>query len=230
MSSNLKENSHPRKTFAKGMCFSKMYLIFVLGSFIGVIYEEIIGFIKHHHIYGTWYWETRQGVIYGPFNPLYGAAIILIILLLGKKKRNPAKTFLLGGLLGGAIEYVISFLMELVLDTRSWDYSKRFLNINGRTTIPYMIFWGFAVMLLVHYVYPYISNWIEKIPYKLGNILVKFLVIFMTLNMVISWTALGRQTLRHKGYEPFTFIGEFYDKVYTDEYLEKVYANMKRVD
>lgn len=74
------------------------------------------------------------------------------------------------------------------------------------------------------------SKWIEKIPIKFGNILVKFLVIFMTFNMVVSWTALGRQTLRHKGYEPFTFIGEFYDKVYTDEYLEKVYANMKFVD
>lgn len=228
--SSEKIKKESKKNFASGMCFSKMYIIFVIGSFLGVIYEETIGFIKHHHIYGTWYWETRQGVIYGPFNPLYGAAIVFIILLLGKKKRHPAKTCLLGAILGGAIEYVISFLMELVLCTRSWNYYGRPLNINGRTTIPYMIFWGLAVMVLVHFVYPYISKWIEKIPYKFGNILVKFLVVFMTINMVVSWTALGRQTLRHKGYKPFTFVGEFYDKVYTDEYLEKVYANMKFVD
>ena len=36
------------KVFAKGMSFSKMFLIFVLFSFLGVIYEEIIGFVKHH--------------------------------------------------------------------------------------------------------------------------------------------------------------------------------------
>lgn len=228
--SSEKIKNKDKKTFASGMCFSKMYIIFVIGSFLGVIYEEIIGFIKHHHIYGTWYWETRQGVIYGPFNPLYGAAIVFIILLLGKKKRHPAKTFLYGALLGGAIEYIISFLMELVLGARSWDYYGRPLNINGRTTIPYMLFWGLAVMILVHLVYPYISKWIEKLPVKFGNILVKFLVVFMTINMVVSWTALGRQTLRHKGYEPFTIVGKFYDKVYTDEYLEKVYANMKFVD
>lgn len=227
MSSKIKKN---KEKFAPGMSFSKMYIIFVLGSFIGVIYEEVIGFVKHYHIYKEFLWETRQGVIYGPFNPLYGVAIVFIILLLGKKKRHPAKTFLYGALLGGAIEYIISFLMELVLGARSWDYYGRLLNINGRTTIPYMIFWGLAVMVLIHFIYPYIAKWIEKIPIKFGNILVKFLVIFMTFNMVVSWTALGRQTLRHKGYEPFTFIGEFYDKVYTDEYLEKVYANMKFVD
>ncbi|MDE5539201.1 MAG: putative ABC transporter permease [Bacilli bacterium] len=217
-------------TFGEGMSFSKMYLIFVIGSFIGVIYEEIIGFIKHHHIYGTWLWETRQGVIYGPFNPLYGAAIVLIILLLAKKKRNPAKTFLYGALLGGGIEYIISYLMELVLGAKSWNYYNRPLNINGRTTVLYMIFWGFAVMILIHYLYPYISKLIEKIPKKIGDIIVKFLVVFMTLNMVISWTALGRQVLRNKGYEPFTFVGAFYDKVYPDEFLHKIYPNMKFVD
>ncbi len=213
--------------FAEGMSFSKMYLIFVLGSMLGVIYEEIIGFFKYHHATGIWFWPCRKGVIYGPFNPLYGAAIVFIILLLNRKKRHPAKTFLYGALLGGAIEYVISFLMELVLGVASWDYTGRLLNINGRTTIPYMIFWGFAVMVLIHIVYPIISKLIEKIPYKIGQPLVVILVIFMTLNMLISWTALARQTLRHKGYEPFTKIGEIYDKVYTDEYLKEVYTNMK---
>lgn len=216
-----------KEGFAPGMSFSKMYLIFVLGSFLGVIYEEIIGFVKYYHIHKVWFWPNRQGVIYGPFNPLYGASIVFIILLLNRKKRKPIKTFMYGALLGGSIEYIVSYLMELVLGSVSWDYSKRPFNINGRTTLLYMIFWGFAIMILIHFVYPYLSKWIEKIPKKLGKVLVTFLVIFMTLDMVISWTALGRQVLRHKGYEPITFIGEFYDKVYTDEYLKKVYTNMK---
>ncbi len=217
------------KVFAKGMSFSKMFLIFVLFSFLGVIYEEIIGFVKHHHIYGEWIWPVRKGVIYGPFNPLYGGAVVFIIWLLGRKKRHPAKTFLYGALLGGAIEYIVSLLMELVLGVASWDYTGRPLNIMGRTTVLYMIFWGFAIMVLVHFVYPYLSKWIEKIPNKIGKPLVVVLVIFMTLNMIISWTALGRATLRNKGYEPFTFIGEFYDKVYPDEFLKTIYTNMKWV-
>ncbi len=216
-----------KRTFAEGMSFAKMYIIFILGSFIGVIYEEIIGFIKYYHIHKVWFWPNRQGVIYGPFNPLYGMGIVLIILVLNRKKKKPIKTFISGALLGGTIEFVVSFLMELVLGVASWDYSKRPLNIMGRTTILYMIFWGIATVILIYFIYPFISNLIEKIPKKLGDILLVFLVIFMTFNMIISWTALGRQVLRHKGYEPFTFVGEFYDKVYTDEYLKKVYTNMK---
>lgn len=219
-----------KKIFAEGMSFSKMYIIFVIGSFIGVIYEEIIGFIKHRYLYATWLWETRQGVFYGPFNPLYGGAIVLIILLFAKKKRHPAKTFLYGALFGGALEYVVSFLMEILFKAKSWDYYDRPLNINGRTTVLYMIFWGFAIMALIHYIYPYISKLIEKIPKKLGDILVKFLVIFMTFNMVVSWTALARSALRHQGYKPFTIVGEIYDKIYPDTYIKKKYANMKFIN
>lgn len=219
-----------KRPFAEGISFSKMYIIFVLGSFLGVIYEEIIGFIKYHHLYGIWKWETRQGVIYGPFNPLYGASIAFLIMFLGRRKRHPAKTFLYGALLGGAIEYIISYLMEIVLGLASWDYHNRPLNINGRTTILYMLFWGLAILILIHFIYPYLSKLIEKIPKKIGDVLVKFFVIFMTFNMVVSWTALARQALRHQGYKPFTIVGEIYDKIYPDEYLKKKFANMKFVN
>ena len=215
------------KPFAQGMCFSKMFLIFVIGSFIGVIHENILGCIKYYLRYQEFFWPSHKGVIYGPFNPLYGAGITLIIYLLGKKKIHPIKTLLYGALLGGAIEYIISYLMELVLGTSSWDYSTYFLNIHGRTTIPYMFFWGFASMIIVHFIYPILSKLIEKIPSKIGKPLIVILVIFMSLDMFLSWTALGRATLRNKNYEPFTFVGEFYDKVYPDDFLKTIYTNMK---
>ena len=215
--------------FAQGMCFSKMFIIFVIGCFLGVLHENILGCVKHFIKYQDFFWPSHKGVIYGPFNPLYGAGIAFIIYILGRKKMHPLKTFFYGALLGGAFEYLISFLMELVLGVTSWDYSNYFLNINGRTTIPYMIFWGFAIMILVHVIYSFLFLWIEKIPSKIGKPLVVILVIFMTFDMLISWTALGRATLRNKGYEPLTFIGEFYDRVYPDEYLRTIYTNMKKV-
>ncbi len=217
------------KEIKKDFNFKNLYIIFVLGSFLGVIYEEIIGIIKYYYKFRVFKFRGRRGVIYGPFNPLYGAALVFIIWILGRKKREKYKTFLYGALLGGAIEYIISFLMELVLGAKSWDYTGRPLNINGRTTLIYMAFWGLAIMVLIHYIFPFISDLINKIPLKFKNILVYFLVIFMTFNMIVSWTALGRQVLRNKGYPPYTFVGEFYDKVYPDERLKKVYTNMKFV-
>ena len=138
-----------KKVFAQGVCFDKMVILFMLGSFIGAMHESIWGVIKRLYWYGKFVWTNHAGVIYGPFNPLYGFGIVLIILVLARKKRKPWQTFMYGAVLGGVFEYITSFLLELFLGARSWDYSDYFLNINGRTTIPYMIFWGIGIMILV---------------------------------------------------------------------------------
>lgn len=217
------------RPFAQGLCFSKLVILFVLGSFLGVVWENLLGVVKRFIKYGILTYRDHRGVIYGPFNPLYGIGITIIIVVLGRKKRHPAKTFLYGAILGGAIEYIASFLLEFFLGAKSWDYSDQLLNINGRTSVGYMLFWGFGMMLLIHLAYPWVSKKIEAIPKKLGDFLVRFFVIFLSVDMLISWTALARQVLRHKGYGPFTFVGEFYDQVYTDEFLKKIYVNMNFV-
>jgi len=209
--------------------FDKMVILFMFGSFLGVMHENIWGVIKRLHWYGKFVWTNHQGVIYGPFNPLYGLGVVLIILILGRKKRHPIKTWFYGSILGGLFEYIMCFLMEITIGAVSWDYSDYFLNINGRTTIPYMIFWGFAVMILIHFVYPLLSKFIDKFSFKFRKVITIIFIIFMSVDILISWTALGRQVYRKKGYEPISFIGEFCDKVYTDEYLKKVYRNMKFV-
>ena len=54
------------------------------------------------------------------------------------------------------------------------------------------------------------------------------LVVFMALDMLISWTAIIRQTLRHNHIPPYTPIGRFYDEHFTDDYLEHYFPNMRR--
>ena len=49
----------------------KIFWIFVIGSLLGYIYEIIITYFKLGHF------ENRQGLIYGPFIPVYGIYIIL---------------------------------------------------------------------------------------------------------------------------------------------------------
>jgi len=217
-----------RQVFAKGLCFDKLFLIFVIGSVIGVYYEQILGFIKAFFRDGTIFWESRRGLIYGPFNPLYGVAIAAITYILLKKKRSNLETFAMGSFLGGGIEYFACLFQELFMGTVSWDYSKKFLNIGGRTTIPFMLIWGLLSLLFVKFVYPYFSKMIEKIPYYIGKVLVFSLIIFFTFDIIISCGAVFRQRLRVSGVKPLTFIGEFFDEYYPDDLLKKHYPNMKR--
>ncbi|MEG2322495.1 MAG: putative ABC transporter permease [Bacilli bacterium] len=215
-----------KKIFAKGICFNKLFYIFMIGSVFGAYYEEIACFISKMINHQPLVWQYFRGLIYGPFSPVYGFGAVFLTILLVRKKRSNITTFFLAFLGGGFIEYITSFLQETFVGSISWDYSNKFLNINGRTTIIYMLFWGLLGLVFVKYIYPFISNLIEKIPYKTGTILTKILIVLMVFNMFISWTALFRQTRRHDGQPPITKIGEIYDKIYPDSFLKKIYSNM----
>ncbi|MEG0826668.1 MAG: hypothetical protein RR404_04295, partial [Bacilli bacterium] len=65
-------------------------------------------------------------------------------------------------------------------------------------TIPYMFFWGIASVLLIKKIYPFFSKLIEKIPYNLGDLITKILIIILSFDMLISWSALIRQDLRRR--------------------------------
>lgn len=219
----LKEN---KNIFAKGICFDKLFLIFIIGSIIGALYEEIFSMLLTYSRTGNIIFEYRRGVIYGPFNVIYGFGAVVIVSLLADKNHKWYQTILYGALLGGGIEYFVGFLQETFTNSISWDYSNRFLNINGRTTIPYMLVWGIFSFLFVKYLYPFVSSKIEKIPYNLGKLLVNILLVFMVVNMTISWSAIIRQNLRNNNIPAITPYGRFLDKHYPDEFLEKYFANM----
>ena len=217
--------SSKKCVFAKGYSFKKLFFIFVIGSIIGVLYEEILNTVKIYLATGDIVWELRRGVIYGPFNPLYGLGAVLVVYLLVRPNYSNIKTFIYGGLLGGIIEYSISLLQEIFTHTISWDYSNHFLNIGGRTTIPFLIAWGIFTLIFAKIIYPYLSKWIEKIPINIGNIVFYILSIFLIIDMFISWTALFRGAMRKSDIEPITPIGRLYDRIYPDSVLSKHFPN-----
>ena len=216
-----------KEVFAQGMCFKKVFFIFVIGCIIGVIWEGSLNCFKMIFNGLTPIFKLYKGVIYGPFSPVYGFGAVLITVFLCEKKLKNTKIFLYGSILGGVLEYMISFLQETFIGTISWDYSNRILNINGRTTLIYMAFWGLLCLIFVKYIYPFISNLIEKIPTKYGNIIFKCLFVFILFDSIISWTALYRQQERRNGIPPRTIVGKYYDIIYSDARLNKVFFNMK---
>lgn len=208
-----------KETFAKGVCYYKIALCFVLGSVIGTLYEELITLIK----YGEF--QSRRGVLYGPFNPLYGLAFISVIILFHRIK-HPVKLFIIGGLYGMLFEIIAGIIQLLLFGSRSWDYTGQFMNLYGFTTPLYGAIWGIFVLIILKGIYPITSLYIEKIPIKLGKIIANTLFILLMLNLALTAAVLSRQSLRHKGYEPLTFIGELIDQVYTDEVIQKHFPDM----
>lgn len=216
-----------KTTFAKGICKEKLFLIFVFGCIFGCIWEEALEMFTQYSANGTFTWVTRRGVIYGELSPVYGFGAVGLIFFLVRKERPWYKNYVYGALIGGSFEYIASLIQEKFAGTISWDYSGFLLNINGRTTVPFMLFWGLMALLMVYVFYPILSHFIEKIPYNLGMIIFYVLLMLVSVDIVISYGAACRQGLRHMGVNPITPVGEFFDNVYNDERLAKVYNNAK---
>lgn len=212
--------------FAKGLCKEKYFFVLLISSFIGSIYEDLYQIIYNLINNSVFYFDYHRAVIYEPLNLIYGFGAVIITYLFVNKSKSNIEIIISGSLLGGFIEYMVSLFQSLFLNTISWDYSDKLLNIGGRTTIPIMIVWGIFTLIFVKLIYPFISSLIEKIPPKLGKKIFVILLIVLSIDILISWTALFRQTLRKKGIKPITQIGEIYDKIYTDEFLKKYYSNM----
>lgn len=210
-----------KEIFAEGICFKKVFLLFMIGCVAGCLIEMINHFIHFGNI------VSRSGLIYGPLNPVYGFGIVLFVLCFSKVK-NPIYIFIGGIFLGGGFEYLCSLFQEKVFGTVSWDYSHQMFNIGGRTSLKYMIIWGVLALIVIKVIYPFLTNLIEKIPLNIGNSLTIVLTIFMIFNVCISTMACLRQTERSLGVKASNKLEVFLDKHYPDDRLNNIFENNVR--
>ena len=103
--------------------------------------------------------------------------------------KNNFTLFTGGFLIGSITEYVVSFMVEMIMDTRWWDYSDRILNVNGRICLIYSIFWGALTLVLVKYFNPKIDKIIEKIKNKVSLKLLKITILIITIFLFIDCLA-----------------------------------------
>ena len=200
-----------------------IFWVFIIGSVFGFFAEML---------YSTIFTRTlviRKGLIYGPFIQIYGVGAVAYYLLISNVK-GPKEAFIYGMIMWGILEYIGSFLQEILFGTISWDYSNMFFNLNGRTSLLYCFYWGIIAVAYLKIVYPWLKS-IEALLHKLSvKIFTVFLALFMTFDIGISCMAAARQEERRKDIPPKNSLDEFIDKAYPDEYLDKIYNNKKNVE
>lgn len=201
-----------------------IFWLFIIGSILGYIFEMIVV------LFQKGYFESRQGLIYGPFTPVYGIGAIIYYLVLNQvKTRNKLKICFITMILGGATEYISSFIQEKAFGTISWDYSYLIFNLNGRTSLLHCTYWGIAGVLYVTFIEPLIEKLRLIIDTKSLKIITIFVSIFMIFNIQISCFAADRQFERRKNIEPENRLDMFLDKYYPDEYMNQIFTNKKDV-
>ena len=208
--------------FAEGCGFYKIFWLFVIGSLLGDLVETLFCRVT------AGVWMSRSSLVWGPFSIIWGMAIVAATILLHKDREKPDRyIFLIGTFLGGGYEYLCSVFSELFFGKVFWDYSEIPFNLGGRINLLYCFFWGIAAVVWIKILYPRLSDLIEKIPKLTGYIVTWILIVFMTVNMLVSAAALVRYDQRSKGVKADNAVERLIDRHFNDERMAKIYPNAK---
>lgn len=167
------------------MWLSRFFVLFVIYSCMGWIYETIYCTIKWKK------WENR-GFLYGPICPIYGtggAVITILMEVLGKHNISYSwwQVFLVCSIGSFFLEYGTHWGLEKLFHACWWDYSYMPLNIKGRVCLPYTLCFGAAGILVTYVVAPFVTrvtSYISPIGYEFMG-----LVFMGIIGMDIAMTA-----------------------------------------
>ena len=183
--------------------------------------------------------ESRKGLIWGPFCPVYGVGACIFIIILNKYKDKPLYLFIIGCVLGNVTEYILSFILEAIYGMRFWDYSYLSFNLNGRICFRYSLFWGILALLLIKGIKKPIDKLINYIPDNkiFNSIVFTFLVIdaFVTVWAVSAYQERARfeyEKISTKNEQNIiqTLKNNIENKFFSNEIMLKTFPNLRYTD
>lgn len=207
--------------FARGLCFDKLFWVFLFSSVLGAGIEMVFCRITG----GSW--MNRSSLLYGPFSVVWGFGAVVLTIVLQHLAGKPDPTvFLAGCIVGGVYEYLCSVFTEYVFGTVFWDYSHMPLNLGGRINLLYCIFWGLLAVLWLRVILPPMEKQIERIPVLAGKIVTWILILLMLCNAALTSAAMLRYTHRSQDVVTEGLLESFLDERYPDSFMEHRWPNM----
>ena len=223
-----------------GFSIIRLLAYFVIYSVIGFVIETLFGLVTKGVI------ESRKSFLYGPFCAIYGVGAVVMIIGLQKFKKNNYTLFWGGFLIGSLVEYVISWIGEIVFHAKWWDYSDIPFNLNGRICVWFSLFWGILAIYLMTHIHPKIDHFLDKFSPRIVTIITVTFVIIMFLDWCVSSFALKMfltrlvnnynlelQEISTVQQEKYTKLYEnekikpIIDTFFSDEIMLKTFPNLK---
>lgn len=159
------------------------FIWFIIYSFLGWAWETLITSIPQRRF-------VNRGFLNGPYCPIYGAGALLFIFFTNNID-NIAVRFILGAVIACTLEYLTSWVLELIFHARWWDYAPRRFNLNGRICLE-----GFFVFGIGAVVAPYFHQNIANITTRLSpailNSIFSIILIAFIVDVVITNRALSK--------------------------------------
>ncbi len=155
--------------------------LYIFGSMLGYIHETILKLLFFPSI--------NNGLLYGPWIPIYGIGFVLIVYCSRKigllKKSKLIKTIILFFLLAFSLmflEEVGGVLIEFLFHRIFWNYSKLPFHIGPYISLEICFIWGVLSLMIIFYLEPFLELFLKKIPIMISiGILFLQLIDFLLL-------------------------------------------------
>lgn len=136
--------------------FVTLIIYFFIYSFFGWLLEVVYAFYIHRRF-------VNRGFLTGPFCPLYGLGVGLVIVLLRPLDGNFILLFIGATIITSGLEYLAGWLLNLAFKTKWWDYSEYKLNLNGYICLQFSLAFGVCATLLYYFVHPLMARMVGAI-------------------------------------------------------------------
>lgn len=198
----------------------KVIWLFLIGCVLGYILESVFYIIK----YGNF--VNKQGLIIGPFKPIYGTGVVLASLLFsGFKLQKKWQIFIVGAVLGTFFEYLCSYLLETIWGLYIWDYSSFNFNINGRIYLPYCLVWGLVSVVWYSYIYPLFLKFYDKIKLDKFRIITILIGVFFIIDLSLTFLIY----FRIKDSNNDCVIYQVVDKIFPEEEINSKFSKVRKI-
>lgn len=236
-----KEEKPVKKEFTiLGFSIWRLMAYFIIYSIAGYIIETIFGLCTKGVL------ESRKSFLYGPFCAIYGLGAVVMIVFLQYFKKNNFTLFVGGFLIGSIVEYLVSWIGEMLLHVKWWDYSSVPFNIEGRVCVFFSLFWGILAIFLMTYIHPKVDRFMDKyIPKRWMKSVALMGVILLFMDCLVTGFALrmfftrlvNNYNLELQNVEEYLLdytqlyenptIKKITDQYFSDEKMLKTFPNLK---
>lgn len=198
--------------------FHDLFYTFLFGCIFGWIIEGIWTLIKKGILI------NHTALVIGPFNVVYGVgAVVLTVILYRLKNKGNFEIFCVSFATGSILEYIMSYLMEVMFGFVAWNYKRKPFNINGRICLTYSIFWGLLGILWIKFLYPQIKKLINKLNKTNSVKLMKYIIVFLVFDCLLTFAAIDRGKDYEQNIPPSNKFEKVLDKYFGVDYLNNMF-------
>ena len=200
----------------------RLVWLFTFAAMLGFMLESLESFLSTGQV------QNRQGMLFGPFTPVYGGGAVIFALLSPLVKNlSTASTFWAAAVTGTAVEYLWSVAQERLFGVVFWNYNHLPFQLHGRVNLLFSLFWGLLGLVFWRWVWPWFQKAYDSLPRSNTAWLGLALALLLTGTALWSSAVLLRYDQRRHAVAAYSPLSAYLDRIWPDEALAAHFPAMR---